>query len=83
MTLPEQVGDREYQKFVEDADGNVAIRIGPNAIKDTSGNELKLNENGMAQVFDRQVMTELKGMANILKDIRFQLQLITGAEIHE
>jgi hypothetical protein len=83
MALPEQLGDREYQKFEEDADGNVAVRIGPNAIRDSAGNELDLNSFGMAQVYDKQVMTQLKEMTDILKDIRFQLQLITGAEIHE
>jgi len=30
MTLPSSIRNREYQKFVEDAAGNVAIRVIPN-----------------------------------------------------
>ncbi len=82
MALPKEVGDREYQKFVEDADGNVAVRIGPNAIQDSSGNELDLDAAGQAAVKDHAVYTQLKNMTEILEDIRFQLQLITGADIH-
>jgi hypothetical protein len=83
MALPDNIGDREHRKFVEDANGDVSIRIGPNAIKDSDGNKLSLNSYGMAQTHDKQVMTQLKEMTDALKDIRFQLQLITGAEIHE
>jgi hypothetical protein len=78
MALPDQLGDREYQKFEEDADGNVAVRIGPNAIRDSDGNELDLNPDGMAQVFDRQVMNQLKNIEEVLEDIRFHLRIITG-----
>ena len=83
MALPPNIADREHRKFVEDADGNVSVRIGPNSIRDSDGNELSLDSYGMAQTHDRQVMTQLKEMTDLLKDIRFQLQLITGAEIHE
>jgi hypothetical protein len=83
MALPDQLGDREYQKFEEDADGNVAVRIGPNAIRDSAGNELDLNSFGMAQVFDRQVASELKVIHGLLEDMLFHLQLITGAQNNE
>lgn len=66
MALPDHIADREHRKFVEDADGNVSVRIGPNAIKDADGNTLDLNSDGMAQVFDRQVMNQLKEMTDYL-----------------
>jgi hypothetical protein len=81
MALPDQLGDREYQKFEEDADGKVAVRIGPNAIRDSAGNELDLNSDGMAQVYDRNVMNQLKEITDYLKDIKTQLTLITGLDI--
>jgi hypothetical protein len=80
MALPKELGDREYQKFVETADGDVAVRQGPGGINDTDGNELALNSDGMAQVYDRQVMTQLKNMHEVLQDIRFHLRIITGVD---
>jgi hypothetical protein len=79
MTLPEQVGDREYQKFVETADGYVAVRQGPGAINDSEGNELKLNKDGQASTFDIRAINELKNIHSLLEDIKFQLSLITEA----
>lgn len=78
MTLPEQLGDREYQKFVETADGEVAVRQGPGGINDSAGNELKLNADGQASTFDIRVLNELKNMTDELKSINWQLKLING-----
>ncbi len=83
MALPPNIADREHRKFVEDGDGNVSVRIGPNAITDSSGNSLDLNEYGMAQVYDRQVMAQLRQITDVLIQIRQQLQFITETDSHE
>ena len=78
MTLPRHIGDREYQKFIELGDGETAVRIGPNAIQDEDGNELALDTDGRASTTDQEVHSQLKNIHEVLEDIRFQLQLITG-----
>jgi hypothetical protein len=83
MSLPENIGDREYQKFVETAEGEVAVRQGPNAITDDAGNILSLDEFGRASSIDISVVQHLKEISSLLHDIRYQLQLITGAHINE
>jgi hypothetical protein len=82
MALPDQLGDREYQKFIETEGGDVALRIGPNAIQDSSGNELNLDTFGRASTRDEAVFTQLKNIQEVLEHIRFQLELITGANLH-
>jgi hypothetical protein len=78
MALPRNRGDREQQKFVEDANGNVSVRIAPGAVTDTDGNELDIDKFGQAKMSDHAVHSELKCMNQVLKDILFQLQLING-----
>lgn len=82
MALPTQIGDREHDKFIETPDGKTAIRIGPNAIQDTKGQELALNSFGQASVRDESVFTELKNIHEVLEQIRFQLEILTGAHIN-
>jgi hypothetical protein len=77
--LPNNIGDREYQKFVVDAEGNPSVRIAPGAVTDTDGNELDIDDVGRAQMYDRNTHNELKNINENLKDILFQLKLITGA----
>lgn len=80
MGLPQNVGDREYQKFTEDLAGNVCVRIAPGAITDSrDGNELDINDNGEAAMFDRKTNAVLDAILDKLMDIEFQLKLITGA----
>lgn len=82
MTLPRTRGDREYQKFTTDSAGNVAVRVA-NEIIDDDGDKVEVDTSGRLYVLDYSAQTELRTMKTILEDIRFQLQLITGAEIHE
>ena len=42
MALPKNVDDREFKKFEEDTDGNVAIRV---LVKDASGRDILKNED--------------------------------------
>lgn len=83
MALPPNIADREHRKFVEDDNGDVSIRIGPNAITDSDGNALSLNSYGWAETSDRQAMAQLKTITDLLTDIRRQLQFITEVEINE
>ncbi len=83
MALPPNIGDREHRKFVEDNEGNVSLRIGPGAISTTEGNSLDITSTGRAKTTDDSARGELKEIVNLLKDCRYQLQLITGAEINE
>lgn len=83
MALPPNIADREHQKFIEDADGKPALRIGPNAIQNEAGYTLDIDQFGRALSSDPDTKNQLKSIHEVLKDIRFQLQLITGAEIHE
>jgi hypothetical protein len=76
MTLPEQLGDREYQKFVETADGKVAVRQGPNAIVDEEGNALGIDDVGRAQTYDPRVHNELKTVTELLQNILIQLEMM-------
>lgn len=83
MAMDKQIADREYQKFVEDSDGNVSIRVGPNAVRDSAGNALAIDEFGKAQTFDLQCLAELKSIGELLEKMLLQLEYITGVEINE
>jgi hypothetical protein len=76
MTLPDNIADREHRKFVEDSEGNVGVRIGPNAIRDENGNKLGLDENDRAKTYDAGVRNELKSIYETLKNIEFYLKII-------
>jgi hypothetical protein len=83
MTLPKELGDREYQKFTEDSDGNVSVRVGPNAIRDADGNTLAIDQFGKAQTFDLQCLAELKSIGELLNKVIIQLQFITGVDFRD
>ena len=76
--LPTTLADREYQKFTTDAAGNPAVRTSQGVVDD-EGHELDIDVSGRAQMYDRTVHNELKNIDETLKDILFQLKLITGA----
>jgi hypothetical protein len=78
MTLPENMGDREYEKFVEDAAGNVAVRQGPGGINDEDGNVLAIDTAGRAQVYDMKVQAELGTVNDSLIKIIELLECIAG-----
>lgn len=80
MTLPKELGDREYQKFEEDENGDVSIRIQPGAVRDSTGNELAIDSTGKAQTFDLQALTQLKDISEKLETVILQLQFITGVD---
>ena len=78
MALPNHLGDREYEKFIEDAQGNVAVRQGPGAINDSGGNELALDAMGRARTYDRAAQAELENISNKLDEVIYHLSLISG-----
>lgn len=77
--LPNTVGDREYQKFVADANGNTSVRIAPGAVTDSEGHELDIDEVGRARMLDTKANDKLSCIQNTLEEILIQLQLISGA----
>lgn len=42
MSLPQQITSREQQKFVETAEGNVAVRIIGNFLDEVVGNKIEV-----------------------------------------
>lgn len=83
MTLPKELGDREYQKFIEDEEGNVSLNIRPGAVRSSIGTELAIDEFGKAQTFDLQALTQLKSIGEKLDKVIFQLEIITGVNFGE
>jgi hypothetical protein len=81
MALPAMLGDREVQKFVEDPDGDVAVRTysDHNIISSESGNKMAVNDANQAGVRDESANTVLSAILDKLECIEFQLKLITGA----
>ncbi len=77
--LPSTLPDREFQKFTIDADGQTSVRIDPGAVTDSDGNELDIDEAGRARMLDTKTHDELKSINSTLKEVLFQLKLITGA----
>ncbi len=77
MTLPQHIADREHRKFIEDADGEPSVRIGPNAIQDSDGNKLALDKYGRAKFEDVHAISMLKNIHTLLQDILEQLKIIS------
>lgn len=69
MVLPTTRTDREMQKFMEDQDGNVSVRVAPGAVVDTDGNELDIDDAGRAQMRDVKSQAELRSINDKLSDI--------------
>jgi hypothetical protein len=78
MSLPINRGDREYQKFVKDSKGNVAVRV-KQVIEDSGGDDLDIDDQGRAQTKDVQANNKLQAIYEKLDEILLQLKLITGA----
>lgn len=78
MSLPTNRGDREYQKFVEDSNGNVAVRV-KQVIEDSEGDDLDIDDEGRAQTKDMPANNKLQSIYEKLDEILIQLRLITGA----
>jgi len=78
MSLPSNRGDREYQKFVKDSKGNVAVRV-KQVIEDSEGDNLDINPDGQAMTKDKLANDKLQSIYEKLDEILFQLKLITGA----
>ena len=67
--LPTTLTDREYQKFVADAEGNTAVRVAPGSVVDSDGNELDIDDAGRAQMRDVKSQAELRSINDKLSDI--------------
>lgn len=78
--LAKSIGDREFQKFTTDANGECAVRIAPGAVTDTDGNELEIDTQGRATTYDNSVLRELQSISGLLKDVLFELKVITGEQ---
>jgi hypothetical protein len=78
MSLPTNRGDREYQKFVKDSKGNVAVRV-KQVIEDSEGDGLDIDEYGRVQAKDMPANNKLQAIYEKLDEILLQLKLITGA----
>ncbi len=78
MSLPTNRGDREYQKFVKDSKGNVAVRV-KQVIEDSEGDDLDIDDDGRAQTKDMSANNKMQSIYEKLDEILFQLRLITGA----
>ena len=66
MALPTNKGDREYQKFTVDADGNPAVRNhGSVTLRDTSDNQASLKD----QDGTYRMMVSDPVAANLLENI--------------
>lgn len=76
MSLPTNRGDREFQKFVEDASGNVSVRIAPGAVTDSDGNELDIDNEGRARMLDTKAIDNFRVMNETLIEIKILLQAI-------
>lgn len=70
MTLPKELGDREYQSFVEDGKGDVARRtFGGSYLTDSDGEDIKVTQaNGVrsVNVVDVDVRHYLEDIKNLL-----------------
>jgi len=79
MALSENRGDREYDKFTEDLNGQTCVRIAPGAITDSvDGNELDIDSAGRARMYDTKVHDQLKGISSLLLEILNTLKLMAG-----
>ena len=74
------VGDREFQKFEKDADGNMQVRTA-GVIKDATTNyKAKVHKSGAIAVEADEVHDGIDDMKNLLKEILMQLKIITGED---
>lgn len=81
MTLPRQLGDREYQKFVENADGEVAQRVaGGVHLENAAGQDVEfIHHNGKYDLanHDTLVHKTMLDLLAVMREIRDELKVIT------
>jgi hypothetical protein len=80
MGLPKNYQDKEIDKFVEDANGNTAIRV-VNAPTDSDGDDLEINPDGSAKTADEVTRQVLKGILVQLRIMNLHMELITDQKI--
>lgn len=80
MTLSNHIADREFQKFVEDSDGNVSVRTSPAVIADADDNELKIRTDGSIDVNSLDLKTLLHDILVELKKSNLHNEVVTGEE---
>ena len=77
MALPNNITDREYQKFVADNDGNTSLRTS-GEVTDGAGHTMAIDAAGRASTIDGKVQDELSMISSTLNQILIQLQMING-----
>jgi len=78
MGMSTNRGDREYDKFIEDAKGKTALRIGPDSITNADGTALAIDKFGRIMANDVIVADQIRCTNDLLNKILLQLELITG-----
>jgi hypothetical protein len=82
MAMSKNIGDREYTKFVEDAEGNTSIRV-VSGIQDADGDKLSVTRLGEAVFTSPEIISLLESMLTELKAIRLHMQIGTSADIRD
>lgn len=80
MALAESLGDREFEKFEVDSNGNTSIRN--NAVfKGQDGYYAKVYSDGTIAAKDIEARTLLNQLLIEIKKMNIQLSLMTGTEL--
>ena len=82
MTMSPNIGDREKDKFVEDAAGNTAIRV-LSGIQDDDGDKLSINKFGEASITSPEFISIFSNIHMELKLIRLHLEHGSDQEIRK
>ena len=80
MTMSKHITDRERDKFVEDANGNTAVRT-LSGISDDEGDELKITADGSINVESISMKALLCQILNELKILNIHQSLASDHEI--
>ena len=80
MSISKNIIDREFDKFVEDENGNTAVRV-VNAVTDPDGDELQIDVEGQASTKDFTTHQVLLNILDELKIMNMHLQFITNEKI--
>ena len=80
MTIPQHIADREYQKFVQDGDGNTAVRTLPGTPTDDDGDKLEINSDGSVNVKSLDIKVILCSILVELQKLNLHHQVITDEE---
>jgi hypothetical protein len=76
MAMSKNMGDREYDKFVEDENGKTAVRV-VNSVTDPGGDELEVTPFGEAKTLDDTTSQLLTKILHQLKIMNLHLQSMT------